>query len=263
MRVKGLTSYQLKWIAIVFMVVDHINSYFGMQLGLPSWVSWLGRFVAPLFVFLLVEGFKYTHSKYQYAKRLGIAAFVVAIGNIIYHLLTGNYINEYNHQPNYYLFLGPHNIFLTLFLLFCLMWLLSTIKGKTLWKKGMLVAVALLLVMITIAFSEGGLYLVPMLLLMYFFREKKERGKLILGIFVYTLILFYLAILTYTQMPDYQSLYQFLTFDNEFMMVTVIPFIILYNGKLGGTGRAFDKYFFYLFYPLHLWIIYLILSFIN
>ncbi|MBE6173483.1 MAG: hypothetical protein E7153_11675, partial [Enterococcus faecium] len=125
MRVKGLTSYQLKWIAIVFMVVDHINCYFGMQLGLPSWVSWLGRFVAPLFVFLLVEGFKYTHSKYQYAKRLGIAAFVVAIGNIIYHLLTGNYISEYNHQPNYYLFLGPHNIFLTLFLLFCLMWLLS------------------------------------------------------------------------------------------------------------------------------------------
>ncbi|MDY4307932.1 hypothetical protein SNF32_14570 [Enterococcus mundtii] len=41
----------------------------------------------------------------------------------------------------------------------------------------MLVAVALLLVMITIAFSEGGLYLVPMLLLMYFFREKKNEGN--------------------------------------------------------------------------------------
>lgn len=59
---KIFSSYDLKIIGIVFMVIDHINIYLGSYLGLPTWIGFLGRFVAPLFVFMMVEGFHYTRS---------------------------------------------------------------------------------------------------------------------------------------------------------------------------------------------------------
>ncbi|MBD5549290.1 MAG: hypothetical protein HDQ97_18205 [Lachnospiraceae bacterium] len=34
----------------------------------------------------------------------------------------------------------------------------------------------------------------------------------------------------------------------------VFPFILLYNGERGPKSN-FNKYFFYIFYPVHLWII--------
>lgn len=259
---KGINSFQLKWLAIAFMVVDHVNSYFGSQLGFPSWVAWLGRFVAPLFVFLLVEGFRHTRSRAKYAKRLGLAAFVTAIGNVVYQLLTGAYINPLTHQPDYFLFLGPHNIFLTLFLLFCMMWVLATMKQSSVGQKIMLILTFLILLVLTAA-SEGGIYLIPMMLLMFVFKEEGQRNKLLIGIFVYTMILLALAISSYMQTPVNQSLYDYLTFDNEFMMVTVIPLIALYNGQLGGTNSKWNKYFFYLFYPIHLWIIYVSFYFVR
>lgn len=53
---KGLTGYQIKLLAMIFMLEDHLNIYLGEALHWPAWVSFLGRFVAPAFVFLLVEG---------------------------------------------------------------------------------------------------------------------------------------------------------------------------------------------------------------
>lgn len=50
----GLSSFTLKNIAIIFMVIDHVNSYLGEFLHLPAWTFLLGRFVAPLFVFFLI-----------------------------------------------------------------------------------------------------------------------------------------------------------------------------------------------------------------
>ena len=60
---KGLSSFNLKIIAIIFMTIDHINTSLGRFLHLPLWISLLGRFVAPLFVFFLVEGYFYTKNK--------------------------------------------------------------------------------------------------------------------------------------------------------------------------------------------------------
>ena len=56
----GLTSYQLKWIAIIAMVIDHIGAvlYPG---ELPLRV--IGRLSFPIFCFLLTEGFCHTHDR--------------------------------------------------------------------------------------------------------------------------------------------------------------------------------------------------------
>lgn len=38
------------------MLFDHLKIYL-LNNVLPSWTAWIARFVAPLFVYMLVEGF--------------------------------------------------------------------------------------------------------------------------------------------------------------------------------------------------------------
>nr|WP_259767156.1 hypothetical protein [Lactococcus lactis] len=37
----------------------------------------------------------------------------------------------------------------------------------------------------------------------------------------------------------------------------------LYNGKKGGRSSTFEKYFFYGFYPIHIWILFIIGYLLN
>lgn len=36
---KGLTGYQLKVLAMIFMLVDHLNMYLGPELHWPLWIN--------------------------------------------------------------------------------------------------------------------------------------------------------------------------------------------------------------------------------
>lgn len=248
----GLSSYQLKILAIIFMVIDHVNTYFGASLGWPLWVSWLGRFVAPLFVFLLVEGFFHTHSRKDYLRRLSLGAGIMLLGNSLINFLTDNYTNHFTGGFSVLQLIGPNNIFMTLALLFALIWTvdLSRENGKYLVVAGIL--------LLPILVSEGGLYLLSITLIFYFSHLRENSKILYLGVFTICIALFAWGIFSFWQMNAGESLYQYLTFDNEFMMVTVLPLIYLYNGKRGGYQTRTSQYFFYVFYPLHLWVIYLL-----
>ena len=73
---RGLTSFQLKCIAVVTMVIDHIGAilYPGDLI-----FRYIGRIAFPIFCFLLVEGFFHTHDRIQYMIRLGIFAILSEI----------------------------------------------------------------------------------------------------------------------------------------------------------------------------------------
>ena len=53
---KGLTGFDLKTIALVLMVLDHIHYFFEFTGKVPLVFTWLGRLSAPLFLFCVVEG---------------------------------------------------------------------------------------------------------------------------------------------------------------------------------------------------------------
>ena len=53
---KGLDGTQLKTIALVLMVLDHIHYFFEFTGCIPTVFSMLGRLSAPLFLFCTVEG---------------------------------------------------------------------------------------------------------------------------------------------------------------------------------------------------------------
>ena len=97
---------------------------------------------------------------------------------------------------------------------------------------------------------EGGVYLWPVLLIFYFGYHKPTAQSI--GIFVWCLLLFIKAVITGIQTKT--VLYSALTFDSEWMMISVLPFIWLYNGQRGKKSWI-TKYFFYIIYPAHLWIL--------
>ena len=59
----GITSYQLKWIAIVTMVIDHMGAIL-----YPTEMAfrYIGRISFPIFCFLLIEGFFHTPVSYTH-----------------------------------------------------------------------------------------------------------------------------------------------------------------------------------------------------
>ena len=73
----GLNGTQLKWIALITMLIDHTahvlvgpwtSLYLGMRLA--------GRLAFPLYGFLLVEGFVHTRNVNRYLGRLGLFALL-------------------------------------------------------------------------------------------------------------------------------------------------------------------------------------------
>lgn len=88
-----LTSYAIKWIAIVTMVLDHTAAilvwdaytttlYATGRADAQLWydlytlMRHIGRIAFPLFCFLLAEGFAHTHSRPKYAWRLFLFALI-------------------------------------------------------------------------------------------------------------------------------------------------------------------------------------------
>ena len=91
----GLNGNQLKLIAVVSMLIDHIAYLFiGLKILTPALQSgeelpalfllyrvlrMIGRLAFPVFGFLLLEGFLHTKSRLRYAIRLGVFALISEI----------------------------------------------------------------------------------------------------------------------------------------------------------------------------------------
>ena len=249
---KGLDAYKLKIIALLFMILDHIHSHLWLYGSMPQWISLVTRFVSPLFLYLMIEGFYHTRSRAKYLLRLSVAALIMLAGNVAINLYFHN-VNPNTGKYSYFRLTGPNNIFLTLALLFALIWCLENIKQRNHIVRNVLVAV---IVVYLCPFSEGGLYMLPVAVIMWFFHEKKALQCI--GIGAFGLLLLAHTLVTFTGAC---SLYSQLCFDNEWGMILVIPFILLYNGKRG-KNTAFSKYLFYVIYPVHIWIL-VIMNFLH
>ena len=96
----GLTSNQLKIIALVAMTCDHVGKELLPQCQI---LQIIGRLAFPIFAYTLVEGFMHTHDVKKYLMRLGILAL---LSEIPFDLAFNGTILEFGHQ----------NVFFTLFL---------------------------------------------------------------------------------------------------------------------------------------------------
>ncbi len=89
MAERGLTGNQLKLIAIATMTLDHLASVIWPNYATHWWllcIHALGRISAPVFWFLVAEGYRYTRSRRRYAARLLLFA---AAGHFAYNFAFG------------------------------------------------------------------------------------------------------------------------------------------------------------------------------
>ncbi len=76
-RSKGITNFQLKYIAMFAMVLDHIHYMFEYTGKVPAWFSVVGRLAAPIFLFCLIEGFEKTRNQKKYFKTIYLISIVM------------------------------------------------------------------------------------------------------------------------------------------------------------------------------------------
>ena len=145
-----------------------------------------------------------------------------------------------------------NNIFLTLAIGVTMLWLVFPRKEldqkEKLWRR---IGTAGLLIFGCL-FTEGGITMLPFLLISYSCRNRKGLRNLLYA------ILWAFLLVTSIQIYDtwHQTL-EMMLYNSDWLFITVFPFMALYNGQRG-QETSWSKYFFYIFYPAHLWIITLI-----
>ncbi len=251
-KIKILNRDALKFLALFFMAMGRIPMYVGLQrfTFLPHMVLKFcicaQMFAPPVFFFFISEGFVHTKSKKAYAIRLGIFA---CISQIPYYLcvLMGkpliSIITEWSVIAS--LFAG----------LMCLIiwesgWKIHFRTASTI----VVLVVTYLLKILAIIAVLAVTYLLnfewfifgPLYIMGFYFLRKKPVLRFV--VYTITTAVYYATI-------GFNIGYAIA------MMASIIIITFLYNGNKGHFPQ-FSKWFFYIFYPMHLLIPYLLKAFV-
>jgi hypothetical protein len=225
-----MNRFHLKIIAALTMVIDHVGFIFlNPDTDLYTISRAIGRIAFVLFAYMIAEGFHNTKDLKAYILRLAVFAGLLELFLIGYYFLIGvNMILNFNIL--WTLLFGLLSIYL--------------FSHKNHYYK--IPAILLVLLAELLDLSYGG-YGVLMILFFGIYRNKITNLS--------NLILLNLLFID-------KPLYTYLGWANaakfpviQWFSVLAIIFIFLYNGQM---GKYKLKWFFYLFYPAHLALLYLI-----
>lgn len=221
---------QIKYLAVISMLCDHIAYAFLPSSSTIYMVMRLfGRIAAPSMCFVLAQGFIHTSNRKKYFIRLFVFALISQLPFSYFGF--GSYI-------------GPMgNVIFTLACAFAIMAVIENIN-----KIGRVPAIVAIVLLLFLSMLSDWLVFAPMFTLsIYLNKDSKDRQAL--GYLIVSLISF--AAGTYFAIKNGQTWqYQFWQLGT----VLVIPIIYAYNGN-PGSKAAFNKWFFYIFYPAHLMIL--------
>ncbi|MBI9009363.1 MAG: hypothetical protein JEZ05_04965 [Tenericutes bacterium] len=223
----------IKFIAAFSMFLDHfavaildVNSTIYLVFRI------LGRIAFVLFAYMIAEGFFKTSNLKKYFLRL--LAFAVAIELFIigYFFVSGvDYILHFN-------VIWP--------LVFGLLGLII-LKQKKIWFRLLVIPLVFLAEYIN---TPYGAYGVLMIMIFALYQNNVTKLLFLIALNFLFIEVPLLSYLNLGHLARYES-------DMWWQWCSLVPmiFIFLYNGKL---GKLNTKWFFYIFYPLHLVVIYLI-----
>ena len=230
-----MNAFVLKIIACFTMFIDHVG-YIVFD-GHSSWFNYVGRLAFPIFAFQISEGYIHTHDVKKYFLRLILFAFISQIPFLLFHSIINNELGL--------------NVIFTLFL-----GLVAIIIYD---KYNKFVGVFSAIIFGIIAHflnSDYSFYGVGITFLFYVFN--KNKCLLAISFIIATLMQYSYLILVYYNY-GFEFLKNVFIIYLPYFICTIFSIIIIlcYNKKKGPS----TKYFFYLFYPLHMILIY-ILSFV-
>ena len=215
----AVSGFWLKLIMAGLMTLDHIRVFFPQA---PLWFHILGRLVAPTFIYLVAESLRWTRDRRRFIGRMLTAGFLMLLGQII---LATAFSRPDLYDFSMLIALGINSAFIRFIERFN--------RKRNL--QDLLAGVIVLL----LAFIFEGSWVVTIMLSIFYFLD----GHRVWMFGAYGALCVLIG-----------------TFHSFFgpwqwaMIFAIIP-ILLYNGQRGPSGR-FAKYFFYVFYPAHIGILF-------
>lgn len=271
-----LNAFQIKIIALITMTLDHFSKYqtFTVNRTFNDVLGIAGRIAAPLFLFMVVEGLRHTRSKPKYIFRLYIAGVIIGISNRIVEKIGGTGVLFDNTLPM---------LFYTALFAFCIEQIIKN-RGKI---KSVCIAVSGLIVpfifyILNVILQENGFAAIWRIIEIFFpsplsisysilfvimgvawyFINNKVINCVILGLLSVACKLVpatvFFAVPTVWLSPVFISTFG-LFVNDQWWMFLAIPFILIYNGEKGHSL----KYLFYIYYPLHVYVLFFIQFFRN
>lgn len=271
---KKLNQTQIKYILIILMAFDHIIPFFPEQKVFCAVVATVSRLVAPLMVYFITEGCRYTRNAKKYLMRL----FVFSLISIIPWSLRQNLITADGKafimfeagrtagQSGLHFYLGfidktvsliptlliPTSVIFNLFLCAANIIIWDRTKIPTAFK-----------VLITLSFlwmsSMCNWLYYPLLMSMIFWFLREKPVAMWSSFSAVGLLYGFGARLLANPFRFGPSINIDPTKFGIFLTIPVMLF--LYNHKRG-KSTAFSKWSFYVFYPAHLLIIYILFKFV-
>lgn len=214
----------LKIIAMVAMTIDHMGFLLFPEKG---WMRIVGRIAFPIFSYFIAEGCRYTKNRRKYLAQIGL----LGIGmQVVLFLVDGSLYQS---------------VFISFTLSILLIYAIDKAKKEKQWKNWFFVIVCFLSILFLclglpkilvqtdydIDYNIVGI-LLPVAC--YFTKEKKKR-ILVFALGLIALSAFYGGI--------------------QWFCLLAVPLLGMYNGQ---RGKIALKRFFYLYYPAHMCVIYLI-----
>ena len=229
-----MTSNQIKLIACISMLIDHTALEL---LGNVDYLRAAGRIAMPLFAYLIGEGCRYTRNRSKYFLRIFTLGIFCQGVYTVAELSSGSF----------------NGVYLNILITFSVAILLSFAFLRFEEKKKYSLPVLILTVALVILFElfcrkskslvgisvayDYGIFGVILPLVSAMFADKKPK-----------LIAFSMALTVF-------AVYNALSIRYYIFALIALPIIFMYNGKRGNPRY---KYAFYIFYPAHLALIYVI-----
>lgn len=241
---KRLNSNIIKIIAIIAMTIDHISWLlfpgYSKEL-LPIIFHILGRISCPIMCYFIAEGFYHTKNINKYTGRLFLFAL---ISHIPYMLMFNEYVNWKSLLPFY-----RGNLLNQTSVMWSLSWGLVMLRIANSTKINNTFKILLVVLICFITFPSDWSCIASLWILAFGTNKGKFKVQMSWMIFYVTIY----AIVYFFAIDKVYGLIQM-------AVVLVIPILLMYNGKRGSNphiGKIL-KWFYYIYYPLHLLILDLI-----
>lgn len=225
-----MTRDAIKYLAIVAMTLDHIAYIFlEPQSLLYRLFLCIGTFTGPVMIYFLIEGYFYTHDVRGYAKRLLLFAL---LAQLPFSLAIGGFFGN---------------------MLFTLLICLGVLYVHDHVADGGLRKLLYVLLFFASLFTDWNFLSVPLVLFLRpafhpvtsrFYVDPAEQQRGMLKCVAYFLLVSCLT----------KGMFEGVT-EALGMVLGFVCIAYFYNGQQTKTHRKFHKYFFYIYYPAHLLVL--------
>lgn len=234
----GLTAMQLKLLAIVLMLLDHL---WATVIPGNDWMTYLGRMAFPIFAFQIAEGYAHTSDKKKYMLRLLVFGL---ISEVPFDLM----------MVSHPFFIFHQNVMFTLLLGLLGIQAIDKMKTDRSARQLIITLASLsgILLLALVGFVDYGVMGVVTVMMFHVFRSVPYARTMQLAAMVLMNIIFFKG----QYIPISAAGIEIEFVIQGFAVLALIP-IWLYNGRQGKSSKSL-RYGCYAFYPAHMLLIYII-----